>query len=161
MTIVVATGVFTILHPGHILYLQEARKLGDELFVIVARDKIVEKKKNNIFIPEKQRLEVIKALKVVDHAILGDEEDMFKPIMEIKPDIIALGSDQEFREEELERELRKRGLNTQVVRVRRYWDEGLNSTRKIIHRIKKGNFENAPQGKEEERGGGKGEAYRA
>ncbi len=136
MTIVVATGVFGILHPGHILYLREARKLGDELIVIVARDIMVERKKLNKFIPEEQRLEVVRALKMVDRAILGDEEDMLKPIEEIKPDIIALGKDQDFDEEKLEKELRKRGLKTRIVRIEKYWNKELHSTRGIITRIR-------------------------
>ena len=145
MTRVVATGVFTILHPGHILYLREARKLGDELIVIVARDRMVERRKLNKFIPEEQRLEVVRALKMVDRAVLGDEKDIFKPITEIKPDVIALGNDQDFDERELKKELEKRGLKTRVVRIEKYWDRGLHSTREIISRIK-----NAPQGKKGE-----------
>jgi len=145
MTRVVATGAFTILHPGHILYLREARKLGDELIVIVARDRMVERRKLNKFIPEEQRLEVVRALKMVDRAVLGDEKDIFKPITEIKPDVIALGNDQDFDERELKKELEKRGLKTRVVRIKKYWDRGLHSTREIISRIK-----NASQGKKGE-----------
>jgi FAD synthetase len=149
MTRVVATGVFTILHPGHILYLEEARKLGDELIVILARDRMVEKRKFNRFIPERQRLEVVRALRMVDRAILGDEEDMFKPIIELKPDVIALGKDQDFKREELEKELRRRGLETKVVRIKKYWDNGLHSTSEIVSRIRGSVLENAPEGKKE------------
>ncbi|MBN2014669.1 MAG: FAD synthase [Candidatus Altiarchaeota archaeon] len=144
MTTVVATGVFTILHPGHVLYLEEARKLGDKLIVIVARDSMVEKKKNQRFVSEKQRLAVVKALKTVDSAVLGDEEDIFKPIEEIKPDIIALGKDQDFDVEALEKGLRDRGLKAKIVRIEKYWDEGLHSSRHIIAKIKE--QENASQG---------------
>ena len=135
MTTVVATGVFSIIHPGHILYLKEAKKLGDELVVIVARDSTVKKRKNRI-IPEKQRLEVVKALRMVDRAILGDEFDIFKPIEEIKPDIIALGKDQYFNQTDIERELKGRGLNIRVVRIQKQWASELNSSKKIIERIK-------------------------
>ena len=136
MTKVVATGVFAIIHPGHILYLKEARKLGDELTVIVARDCMVEKRKKPI-VPENQRLSVVKALRVVDKAILGDEEDIYKPIMELAPDIIALGKDQDFNEKEIKSELEKRGLETKVVRIKKYWEGELYSTRRIIERMKK------------------------
>jgi FAD synthetase len=150
MTIVVATGTFTILHPGHILYLKEAKKLGDELIVIVARDKMVKRKKLNNFIPEGQRLEVVRALKMVDKAILGDEGNIFKPIMEIRPDIIALGKDQDFDEEELKVKLVERGLSTRVVRIGGYQDKGLCSTRKIIASIRgKKSWEDASKSKEE------------
>ncbi len=142
MTLVVATGTFSVLHPGHITYLEEARKLGNKLIVIVARDEFVRKRKNSCPIPEQQRLAVVKALKPVDEAIMGDTEDIFKPIEELKPDIIALGRDQDFREEELEAELRKRGLEAKVIRVQGYWESELDSSNKIIARIR----EDASQG---------------
>lgn len=137
METVVATGVFDILHPGHIFFLEEAKKLGDELIVIVARDKTVVKRKNNPVIPEKQRLEVVKALKPVDKALLGDEENVFKPIQEINPDIIALGRDQHFDEGWLMKELRTRGLRAKVVRLEGYLEGELRSSRKIIDKIRK------------------------
>jgi len=134
MKTVVATGVFEILHPGHINFLTEAKKLGDRLIVIVARDKIACKEKN-IIIPEKQRLEVIKALKVVDEAILGDENDIFKPVEKIKPDIIALGKNQNVDEKFLMEELKKRNLNVKIVRIKSFYNENLNSTTKIKEKI--------------------------
>src|SRR5665647_2239466 len=72
---VVATGTFDILHPGHIYYLEESRKRGDELWVIVARDANVKHKPHPI-IPEEHRLQMVAALKPVSHAILGDKTDM-------------------------------------------------------------------------------------
>jgi FAD synthetase len=92
---VLATGTFDILHPGHILYLQKAKELGDELYVIVSRDSMVHHKPKPI-IPEDQRLKIIQALKVVDDARLGSEYDIYEPLNTIKPDIIALGFDQHF-----------------------------------------------------------------
>lgn len=67
--------------------------------------------------PEEQRLEVVKALKPVDEAVLGDATDKYKVIEEHKPDVVALGSDQEEDVERLEYELGKRGLNPKIVRV--------------------------------------------
>ena len=112
---VVATGTFDILHPGHLYYLEESRELGDELYVIVARDANVRHKPRPI-LPEEQRLRMVRALKPVDHAILGDLHDMFKPIEEIRPDIITLGFNQHFDEKELRQKLRARGLDADVVR---------------------------------------------
>jgi len=131
---VVATGTFDIIHPGHIRYLKEAKKLGTELVVIVAREKNVKHKPKPV-IPEEQRRKVVEAIKYVDKAILGDEKDIFKPIQEIKPDIIALGYDQHFDEKWLENELRKRGLKTKVVRINAKEDCELCSTAKIIRKI--------------------------
>ncbi len=134
MVRVVATGTFDIIHPGHIRFLEEAKKLGDELIVIVAREKNVKHKPKPI-IPEEQRRRVVEALKPVDKAILGDEHDIFKPIMELKPDIIVLGYDQHFDEKKLEEELRKRGLNTKVVRIKVKEECEYCSSTKIIKRI--------------------------
>lgn len=136
MKTVVATGVFEILHPGHIKFLTEAKKLGDRLIVIVARDKLISRKKN-IIIPEEQRLYVIKSLRVVDEAILGDENDIFKPIEKIKPDIIALGKNQAIDEKMLVEELNKRNLNVKVIRIKDFYNAYLNSTTKIKEKILK------------------------
>ncbi|MCS7121078.1 MAG: FAD synthase [Archaeoglobaceae archaeon] len=131
---VVATGTFDIIHPGHIKFLEEAKKLGDELIVIVAREKNVKHKPKPV-IPEEQRRKVVEAIKFVDKAILGDKEDIFKPIMELKPDIIVLGYDQHFSEEWLREELKKRGLNCEVVRIKVKEECELCSSHKIIERI--------------------------
>ncbi len=134
MTRVMASGVFDILHTGHVHYLTEARKLGDELVVVVATDNTVRRTKHEPITPEKMRLELVQSLKPVDRAILGREGDMFSVVAEIKPDIIALGYDQTFEEKVLEDELARRGLNIRVVRLGHYADD-LNGTRKIIRRI--------------------------
>jgi FAD synthetase len=120
MVRVLATGTFEILHPGHLLYLEEAKKLGDELFVIVARDVNVSKRKRKPIIPEEQRVRMVGALNVVDKAILGSEKDIYEPLYNIKPDIIALGYDQDFDEKKLHGELRERGFNSVVVRINKH-----------------------------------------
>ena len=106
---IVATGTFDLLHPGHLFYLEESKKLGDELFVIVARDANVKHKPHPI-IPEDQRLAMVAALKPVDHAMLGDQTDMFLPIEKIHPDVITIGFNQMFDAETLSRQLAARGL---------------------------------------------------
>ena len=136
MTRVLATGTFDILHPGHVYFLTRARALGDELFVIVARDSNVTHKPKPV-IPEEQRLDMINALKAVDKAVLGSEKDMFEPLREIRPDIIALGYDQNFDIEFLEKELTKRGLPAKVVRIPRSKECPLCSTGTIIKEVLK------------------------
>ncbi len=135
MVRVMASGVFDILHPGHVLFLQEAKKLGDELVVVVARDSTVMKFKHKPIMPEHVRRFLVESLKPVDMAVLGHEDDMYKTVEEIKPDIIVLGYDQRFSEEEIEEECRKRGLKVKVVRLKKYGDSDLNGTRKIIYKI--------------------------
>jgi FAD synthetase len=136
LTRVLATGTFDILHPGHVYFLVQARALGDELFVIIARDSNVTHKPKPI-VPEEQRLEMVNSLGTVDKALLGSETDMFEPLKEIKPDIIALGYDQYFDIELLEKELTKRGLPAKVVRVTFSKECPLCSTGAIIKEVLK------------------------
>jgi FAD synthetase len=115
-------------------YLSEAKNLGDELVVVVATDATVRRRKHMPITPEKMRLELVNSLKPVDRAVLGREGDMYKVVEEIRPDIIAIGYDQTFDEKVVEAELRKRGLDTKVVRLSHY-SADLDGTRKIIQRI--------------------------
>jgi len=135
LTRVVATGTFDILHPGHVLYLSEAGKLGDELYVIIARDSTIKHKRPPL-LPEDQRLYMVRALKCVDHALLGSEDDMFKPIREIDPDIIALGFNQHWDEVELQKQLKEKGLKAQVMRIKKCDPSPYASSRKIRQKIK-------------------------
>ena len=135
---VVATGVFEVIHPGHVFYLSKARELGDHFTVIVARDVNVAKWKRTPHIPEEQRRQVVAALKPVDEAVLGEikPSDFYKRILEIRPDVIALGSNQEISEEEIQQKVGELGLDARVVRISGRWDGILGSTRKIIRKIR-------------------------
>ncbi|MGQ4834086.1 MAG: adenylyltransferase/cytidyltransferase family protein [Candidatus Asgardarchaeia archaeon] len=134
---VLIAGTFDILHPGHIYLIKEALKIG-KVIVIVARDTTVKRIKNrDPVIPEEQRLEVIRNIKGVYKARLGNEgSDLLKVVEEEKPDVILLGPNQNFDEKAIEKELKKRGLS---VEVRRLKNENthfpLCSTTKIIKRI--------------------------
>ena len=79
---VLATGVFDILHPGHVHFLTEAKKLGDELVVVVARDSVAQKMKRLPFIPENIRVAMVGSLKPVDRAILGVEGNIYDILSE-------------------------------------------------------------------------------
>ncbi len=135
MVRVMASGVFDILHPGHVLFLEEAKKHGDELFVVVARDSTAEKLKHRPIMREEDRVFMVNSLKPVDKAVLGYEDDMFRIVEEIKPDIIVLGYDQKFEEKKIEEECRKRGLNVKVIRLDKFGDGDIHGTRKIIYKI--------------------------
>ncbi len=135
MVRVMASGVFDILHPGHVLFLQEAKKLGDELVVVVARDSTAAKMKHKPIMHEEIRRFMVESLKPVDKAVLGHEEDMYATVEDIQPDIIALGYDQKFDEAEIERKCRERGLDVKVVRLPKLGGGDLDGTRKIIYRI--------------------------
>jgi len=131
---VVATGTFDILHPGHLYYLEQSKRLGDELTVIVARDINVKHKPKPI-IPEEQRRRMVAALRCVDRAVLGDTTDMFRPIEEIRPAIITIGFNQHFDVEQLRQSLAARGLPAEIVRIGKYGDDGLCSSRLVVQRI--------------------------
>ena len=134
MTRVLATGTFDLLHPGHLMYLEQSRALGDELVVIVARDANVKHEPSPI-IPQDQRLLMVSALKMVDRAILGSELDMFSPIEELKPDIITLRYDQHFDVVLLKEELATRGIDAQVVRLEGHDPCPLCSSRMIVAKV--------------------------
>jgi len=141
---VMATGTFDIIHPGHGFFLEEAKKLGGEnarLVVVLARDSTVRARKRTPIIGERQRLEVVRMLKPVDDAYLGSETDMFEIVHRLKPDIIAIGPDQKFDIDELRDELRRRGLECEVKRVGKYRRSELDSTCKIIKKIRKMEFD--------------------
>lgn len=128
---IVATGTFDILHPGHVYFLSESRKLGDELWVIVSREVNVKHKQTPI-VSEEQRRMMVASLKCVDHAVLGDEKDMFKPIREIDPDIITLGYNQYFDEDKLQAELQVQGIRAKVVRIPAYTGAEFTSSTQIV-----------------------------
>lgn len=134
MKTVVATGTFDLLHPGHLYYLEESRRLGDELYVIIARDANVRHKPRPV-IPEDQRMKMVEALKPVDHAVLGDLHDMFRPIREIQPAIITIGFNQHFDEAKLVADLRSRGIGSEVVRIDQYPGDSCSSTSRIIRKV--------------------------
>ena len=134
MVRVMASGVFDLLHSGHLHFLEEARKLGDELVVVVATDKTVREKKHEPITNQEMRLKMVTALRPVDLAVLGKEGDMFEIVAELKPDIIALGFDQLHDINQIEGLLAEKGINSKVVRLAQLNDD-LTGTRKIIKKI--------------------------
>ncbi len=132
-----ASGVFDLLHYGHVKYLEEAKKLGgedSELVVVVARDATVRKRKGrDPILPEEERRALVEALKPVNKAILGEEDfSLEKVLSKVKPDIVAVGYDQENLEAELKKVISRKGLDIKVVRLTRYCE---NSSSKIIKEI--------------------------
>jgi len=117
MTRVLANGTFDFIHPGHLHYLRESAALGDELYVVIARDSRAEEKKDSLCMDEQARREVIDALEMVDHAVLGSEDSIFETVEQVQPDIITLGHDQGFDDDELEDALAERGHDCRVVRI--------------------------------------------
>jgi FAD synthetase len=136
MVRVMASGVFDILHTGHISYLEQAKAMGDELIVVVACDNTVRNSKHEPITPEGMRVRIVGALKVVDRAIVGKEGDIYETVRELRPDIIVLGFDQTFDPEDLTKKLSEKGLNgIKVVRADEC-AEDLSATRRIVKRIR-------------------------
>jgi rfaE bifunctional protein nucleotidyltransferase chain/domain len=93
--VVFTNGVFDILHPGHIRYLQEARKLGDALIIGINSDRSVGANKGpeRPITPEAERAEVLSALEAVDAVAIFDEETPAEIIKRIEPDVLVKGAD--------------------------------------------------------------------
>lgn len=114
-------GTFDILHLGHLDLFRQARKLGDYLIVVVARDVNVKKiKKNQAINNEKERLELLQHIDLVDKAIWGDTRDVYKVIRTYKPDVIALGYDQKEFTDTLKDKIKEFKLAAKVVRLKPY-----------------------------------------
>jgi FAD synthetase len=128
---VMVAGTFDIIHPGHIYFFSESKKNGDSLIVVVARDSTSERMKGREPVHnEKMRLEAVKSLKIVDKATLGHEGgSIFDIISEIKPNVICLGYDQKTSKDELEKELKVRGIKAEVIRIGSYMPEVYKSSK--------------------------------
>jgi FAD synthetase len=134
---VMVGGTFDIIHPGHIYYLSEASKLG-LVYAVVARDSTVRRVKGREPVnDELTRLEVVNSLKFVYKAVLGDEENIFKSIEVVKPDVILLGPDQPVDERLISRYLDTIGLKAEVLRLPSRYKSETASTTNIINRILK------------------------
>ena len=137
MTRVMAVGVFDLLHAGHLHYLEQAKELGDHLTVVIAHDDTVRMRKHEPVTSMDLRCRMVAGLKPVDQAIVGNPPSV--PIYEIlplvKPDIIAIGYDQQHAEEAIRAGLDERGfVDIEVVRVAGL-TEDLDGTRKIVEKI--------------------------
>jgi FAD synthetase len=116
MKTVMAQGTFDILHPGHVHYLKESAKLGDELTVVISRDSRVKHRKDLVF-DEDERKEMVQALKPVDKAVLGSETDIYETVEKVNPDVITLGYDQDHDREDV-KELAENTLDHEVEVLR-------------------------------------------
>ena len=97
--VVAVSGGFDPIHAGHVRMFHDAKKLGDELVVIINNDNWLYKKKGYIFMNERERKEIIKSIKYVDHVVITnhppDPTDMSvtKELRELNPDVFANGGD--------------------------------------------------------------------
>jgi len=138
--VILASGVFDLLHLGHVRFLEEAKRVGGKdakLIVIIARDSTVEKTKGRKpIMSEDQRRALVVSLKVVDEAVLGYEDlDIGEVIEKIKPNVIALGYDQADMENSIKSYVAKNKVPVEVVRISKFAENALDSSSKIKQKI--------------------------
>ena len=138
--VVLASGVFDLLHLGHVKFLEEAKNAGGEnaeLIVIIARDSTVERAKGRKpIMSEDQRRALVESLKVVDKAVLGYEKfDIGEVIEHIRPDIIALGYDQEDMEKQVQDYVDTHKVEVKIVKIGKFGENSLDSSSKIKQQI--------------------------
>lgn len=132
---VLASGVFDILHAGHLFYLKEAKALGDHLVVIVTSDSHATRTKRPPMHDEQERAELVASLKPVDEVIIGaDPYDLIATTKAADPDVIALGYDQTFNETKLREQLFAGGIDVAIARLREF-PHGTRKTRSITNGV--------------------------
>lgn len=128
-TRVITFGTFDCLHPGHVNYFEQAKKFGDELYTIVARDKTVERIKNKTPMhKESYRLKKVQKVPIVQQALLGNIDDPYKVLSDIKPHVICLGYDQRSFTIGLEDALDRLKLNAKIVRLAPFCEDKYKSS---------------------------------
>lgn len=119
---VLTFGTFDGLHEGHFFLFQEAKKLGDNLLVVAARDSYIRQQKNRApRLSESERLSALRAVPEVDQALLADDwpnDDPYRLLRDLDFDVLVLGHDQQPGEEELVKILAKISKqNTKIIRL--------------------------------------------
>lgn len=119
---VISFGTFDLFHKGHKSYLKQAKKLGDYLIVVVARDRNVKIIKKRLpAYKEAVRMKKIEETGLADKVVLGNLYNKYNIIKKHKPDIIALGYDQAVNIFDLRKNLLKFGLsNVKIKRLAAY-----------------------------------------
>ncbi len=130
--IVLANGCFDLLHVGHIRYLRAARRLGDVLFVGINSDAAVARLKGpgRPLLSVAERVEMLTALRDVDHVVVFEEDTADRLVAQLRPDIHAKGTD--YTPDSVPEGATVRALGGQVAVV---GDPKDHSTRALIARI--------------------------
>ncbi|MBI5022821.1 MAG: adenylyltransferase/cytidyltransferase family protein [Candidatus Magasanikbacteria bacterium] len=129
-------GTFDILHPGHQSLFQQARRYGETVIAVIARDSTVEKlKKHAPYFTAEQRQKNLRQTGWVDKVFLGDKKDYFKIIKKIKPDIICLGYDQKFFIKKLKRQIVEWGLKIKIIKLKSFQPKKYKSSKYVGYKI--------------------------
>lgn len=122
--LVMAFGTFDYLHAGHENFLKQARKLGTELIVVIARDNTVRSVKGRLPANnEKTRLKNLRQTGWADQVVLGNQTDKHKVILQHKPAVIALGYDQYVFTQTLQKTLIDHNLDSEIIRLDAYFPQ--------------------------------------
>jgi cytidyltransferase-like protein len=118
LKVVLLGGAFEIIHPGHVHAFSEARSLGNTLVVVVATDGSVERNKGRPAVTSQAlRVALVSSLRQVDLALPGNEGSIYDILAKIRPDIVALGYDQQHDGNQIVREAAKRGVVIRTARL--------------------------------------------
>lgn len=115
-------GTFDLLHQGHLNLLSQAKKHGNYLIAVIARDKTVKELKQKTP-SEDEKIRRKNISKYVDKAVLGSLGGKFEVLKKYKPEVICLGYDQVFFADSVKFELEKLKLKTKVVRLKSFKPE--------------------------------------
>ena len=131
-TVVLANGIFDLLHVGHVRYLEAARRLGDVLVVAVNSDRSTRQARGESrpVVPQAERAEVIAALGCVDHVLIFDEPDAIAVIRALRPQVHAKGTDYTPLTVPERSEVQSYGGKVEIV-----GDEKRHSTSELIERL--------------------------
>jgi cytidyltransferase-like protein len=137
--VVLAGGVYDVLHLGHLAALTEAKTLGDVLVAVVATDITVEmlKSRKPIF-PEKDRRALVEGIKPVDKAILGYEDvgmGYEQVLIDVMPDIVAFGYDQVNLEKSVREIIERHNLRIQTVKLSKFDHEKYLSSTSVRQKL--------------------------
>lgn len=118
---VLVFGTFDGLHQGHLNFFKQAKKYGDYLIVVVARNTTVKEIKKHLPLRgEKERLKEVRKIKLINEAVLGHKGNPYRIIKEINPDVICLGYDQKYFIKDLRKELRIMNIKIKIYRMKPY-----------------------------------------
>ncbi|MEM0156133.1 MAG: FAD synthase [Thermoplasmataceae archaeon] len=115
--------------------MKESRKLGDELFVVVARDSTAARNGKSPIFSEETRLKLVSELKPVDRAMLGHEGDIFQTVLDVRPDIITLGFDQRFDADKIVKKCSELGMRVRVERISKSESGNMHSSSQVRQKL--------------------------
>lgn len=118
---VLVFGTFDILHPGHLYFLNQAKKYGDELVVVVARDTMVKDMKGKSpYFTQVERVNLVGSLSMVDTATLGDTPGHWSMITKWKPHVICIGHDQSERHPSVQAQFAKLPHQPRIIQIKAF-----------------------------------------